>query len=117
VLGSGDQISVVVRSLLANPDFQQLVAERAVVLLRNGLADGVALDVIEECIAQLDGEISRELKRWNNTEQQWQVSKRAMRANFTGERTRLFIDLVSSTLHLTTERKQEVFGEFLDRLG
>ena len=113
VLYDGDQVNVLVQSLVASPEFQALIAERAVVLLENGLADNLTLDVIEECIAELEPEIERDAKRWKYPVSEWTFGIQSLRGYFTDARIELYIQEISNLLRLTPEEQQELFGRFL----
>lgn len=108
-----DQINWLVQSLLASSQFRQLVAERCVILLDNGLADNIVLQIIDECAAEIDAEIPREIKRWAPSTS-WAIGLRSMRNYFSDARIPLYIQTVSSLLKLTPEEKDFYFGRFLD---
>ncbi len=113
VIYGGDQINAVMQSLIISPEFRQIAARQCVKMLRNGLADNVTLDVFNEFIAQIEAEIPRESKRWKTTNVSWEGTVKSCRNYFSDARIGKFIDLVSYTLQLTPEEKQELFGEFL----
>ena len=113
VLYDGDQVNVLVQSLVGSPEFQALIAERAVILLENGLADNVTLEVIEECIAELEPEIERDAQRWKYPVSDWTFGIQSLRGYFTDARIELYIQEISNLLRLTPEEKQELFGRFL----
>ena len=109
----GNQINSLVQSLLASPQFKKLIAERCVVLLENGLADNIALQVIDECVAEIESELPREIKRWKPSTT-WETGLRSTRNFFSDARIPAFIDAVSKLIKLSAEEKQAYFGRFLD---
>lgn len=117
VIYGGDQINVVMQSLLRSAEFRELVAERLVVMLRKGLADNAALEILDECIETIQPEIARDCRRWNTKPADYEVGVRSFRKYFSDSRITEFIDLVSDTLKLSGEKKQELYGEFLDQIA
>lgn len=113
----GDQINVVMQSLLASPDFRKTVAERLAVMLENGLADNVALDILNECVEIIQPEIARENKRWKSKDENWEIGLRSYRKYFSDNRIVQFIDLVCTTLKLSDQEKQELYGKYLDQIA
>ena len=102
------------QSFLKSPKFRQLVAERCVVLLDNGLADNIALQVIDECAEEVAPEIERDTKRWHPSTD-WATGLRSTRSFFTDERIDTFIDVVCKLLRLTDTEKDQYFGRFLEK--
>ncbi len=117
VLFGGDQINVVMQSLMRSDEFKKLVSERLVVMLRNGLADNAALEILNECIETIQPEIARDTRRWKTEVKDYEVGVRSFRKYFGDGRIVEFIDLVSSTLKLSAEEKQALYGEFLDQIA
>ena len=110
----GNQINSIMQSFLKSPKFRQLVAERCVVLLDNGLADNIALQVIDECAEEVAPEIERDTKRWHPSTD-WATGLRSTRSFFTDERIDTFIDVVCKLLRLTDTEKDQYFGRFLEK--
>ncbi len=110
----GNQINSIMQSFLKSPKFRKLVAERCVILLDNGLADNIALQVINECAAEVEPEIDRDTKRWHPSTE-WKSGLRSTRSFFSDDRTKLFIDAVSRLLRLSSAEKAEYFGRFLEK--
>ena len=113
VIYGGDQINVVCRSLLMNGEFKDLFALRLVKMLENGLKDNVPLQILNECIDEITAEIPRDNVRWRTTSVNWDGVVRSCRNYLSDQRVRDFIDLVSSMAGLSPERKQELYGAYL----
>ena len=113
VYGS-NQINSIMQSFLKSPKFRQLAAERCVMLLDNGLADNIALQVINECAEEVEPEVDRDTKRWHPSTD-WTSGLRSTRRFFTDERTELYITAVCKLLKLTDAEKEEYFGRFLNK--
>ena len=109
-----NQINAIIQSLLKSPRFRQLAAERCVMMLDNGLADNVALQIINECAEELEPEVARDTKRWRPSTD-WTSGLRSTRRFFSDARIPAFIDVVSRLLKLTPEQKAEYFGRFLEK--
>ena len=117
VIYGGDQINLVMQSLLMSPDFRKLAADRMAVMLKNGLADNAALDILNECIEIIQPEMTRENKRWDTEDSDWEAGVRSFRKYFNDDRIVKFINLTSNILKLSPEEKQERYGEFLEQIA
>ena len=113
VIYGGDQINVVCRSLLMNQEFKDLMALRLVRMMEKGLKDNVPLQILNECVEEITPEIPRDNVRWRTTSVNWDGVVRSCRNYLSDKRIRDFIDLVSSLLGLSPERKQELYGAYL----
>ena len=113
VYGS-NQINSIMQSFLKSPRFRKLVAERCVMMLDNGLADNIALQIINECAEEVAPEIARDTKRWRPSTE-WESGLRSTRRFFSDDRIPAFINVVSKLLKLTDEEKAEYFGRFLEK--
>ena len=110
----GNQINQLIQSFLRSPRFRKLVAERCVLMLDRGLADNIALQVINECAEQVAPEVARDTKRWNPSTD-WTSGLRSTRKFFSDDRIPAFINAVSRLLKLSAEEKAEYFGKYLKK--
>ncbi|MBQ3275572.1 MAG: lamin tail domain-containing protein [Oscillospiraceae bacterium] len=108
-----DQVNGIFINLMRSPLFRELLKERAVVLLENGLAGNLTLSVIDEFAMLLEPEILRETQRWVGTVDTWDKELSMIRLYFAPSRTELYINEVARILALTEEEKLDAFGQFL----
>ena len=108
-----DQINGLLINLMKSPRFRELMKERAVVLLGNGLAGDLTLSVINEYAELLEPEIPRETQRWVGSEDVWKRELSMIRLYFAPSRTGLYINEVARILGMTEEEKEATFGQFL----
>ncbi|MCR5274507.1 MAG: lamin tail domain-containing protein [Clostridiales bacterium] len=108
-----DQVNSIFLNLMKSPLFRELVKERALVLLRNGLAGDLTLSVINEFAELLEPEIPREAQRWVGSVDTWERELGMIRLYFAPSRTEMYIDEVAKILGMTEEEKELTFGEFL----
>lgn len=66
VFSNGMQHAKISRTLIRNPQYQELFLSRFSALLAGPLSDEAVCEVLEGIVAQLDPEIEREAKRWGS---------------------------------------------------
>ena len=113
VIAGGDQVQVVINSLLRSDEFREIAAQRMAKMLDAGLGDNVALELLEGVFNVITPEIDRDNKRLRLNIIPWTREMDIYRRCFSDERIQKFIDEVAKILKLSEERKQELYGAYI----
>ncbi len=102
----------IVKKLLQNEQFQELIATRLAALLEGPLSDEHMISIIEEMADSIRSEIVRDAARWDYPVYGWENAVADM-AEFCDGRAKEMINSLSQVCHFTASEKEEYFGALL----
>ncbi len=113
VITGGDQVQIVISSLLRSRQFREIAAQRMVKMLDAGLGDNQALELLNGVFEDLTPEMERDTTHLKLNIIPWEREMETYRRYFSDARIQEFIDEVSRILKLSDERKQELYGAYI----
>ena len=102
--------------LIRNPDFREVLLVCSADLFHNGLGRETATRILWELYAQLDGEMPRNCKRWNQSYEMWQTACRVLEGRLQDERTISWLQSLQRVTRASDEDMERFFGEEYLRL-
>ena len=94
MIDQNSQIGRICSSLLRSPQFKQLLLETGSGLYKNGLSYTLALEILDRMVDELSSEMSRNLKRWGESQQLYESNLIKQRAVFSQERDDSWLEII-----------------------
>lgn len=105
-----------VKGLIVNEEFQDLIAKRLAELLAGPLSDESMMATIDTLAASIRDEIPMERARWGGTAEQWEKMVNQLK-NYCDGRAVKMVDSLCSTLGLSKSERKAYFGDVLAAYG
>lgn len=105
----------IVRDLMQNDNFRELLATRLAEFLAGPLSDEHMLDTIDEMADSIRSEIPGDADRWGYSTAGWETAVKEMK-KFCSGRAKEMIDSLCKVCNFTAKEKQDYFGELLNEI-
>lgn len=105
------EISMIAASLLANPNFREILLRSASQLYHNGLGSELSRRILSRLVGQLDPEMERNCRRWGENLWVWDSGKTALYKRLGDQRTLYWIRSLQDVTRASDEEIAFWFGD------